>query len=72
MKPNSGYLNQFGYLKYEDSNNLENDGPLELAIKTYQTFYQLKVTGKLNSNTVKQMKIPRCDYLIFINGKLVL
>ena len=54
------YLNQFGYLKYEDSNNLENDEALELAITTYQTFYQLEVTGKLDSNTFKQMTIPHC------------
>ena len=54
------YLNQFGYLKYEDSNNLENDEALELAIKMYQTFYQLEVTRKLDSNTIKQMTIPHC------------
>ena len=67
------YLNQFGYLKYEDSNNLENDEALELAIKTYQTFYQLEVTGKsLIPTPSSKWQFRIVDYLIFINGKLVI
>lgn len=45
---------------------------MEVAIKTYQTFFDLKVTGKLDADTVKQMSIPRCGVADGINnGSLI-
>lgn len=45
---------------------------MEVAIKTYQTFFDLKVTGKLDADTVKQMSIPRCGVADSINnGSLI-
>ena len=67
------YLNKYGYLNYEDSNNFEEDEfdeALEVAIKTYQTFFHLKVTGKLDTDTVKKMSMPRCGVADIINGSL--
>lgn len=72
------YLNKFGYLNYEDSNNVklhvehddEFDEAFELALKTYQKYYHLKVTGKLDSDTIKQMARPRCGVADVINGNL--
>ncbi|KAK4602941.1 hypothetical protein RGQ29_011788 [Quercus rubra] len=67
------YLNRFGYLNYKDSNNFEDDEfdeALEVAIKTYQTYFHLKVTGKLDTDTIKQMSIPRCGVPDIINGSL--
>nr|XP_023911837.1 metalloendoproteinase 2-MMP-like [Quercus suber] len=67
------YLNKFGYLNYKDSNNFEDDEfdeALEVAIKTYQTHFHLKVTGKLDTNTIKQMSIPRCGVPDIINRSL--
>ncbi|KAF8370048.1 hypothetical protein HHK36_031920 [Tetracentron sinense] len=64
------YLKKFGYLNYGGNsndvklaghaNNDEFDELLESAIKTYQINYKLKATGSLDSQTVKQMMIPRC------------
>ena len=67
------YLNKYGYLNYEDSNNFEEDEfdeALEVAIKTYQTFFHLKVTGKLDTDTIKKMSMPRCGVADIINGNL--
>ncbi|KAI6700632.1 hypothetical protein NL676_014956 [Syzygium grande] len=36
------------------------DKTLELALKSYRKFYHLKVTGKLDCDTVKQMSARRC------------
>ncbi|KAF8407967.1 hypothetical protein HHK36_007107 [Tetracentron sinense] len=41
---------------------------LESAIKTYQLNYHLNVTGSLDSDTVKQMTMPRCGVADIING----
>ncbi|KAF8370068.1 hypothetical protein HHK36_031899 [Tetracentron sinense] len=72
------YLKKFGYLNYGASNNHklahahenndEFDDPLESAIKTYQQNYHLKVTGRLDSQTVKQMMMPRCGVPDITNG----
>ncbi|KAL0014792.1 hypothetical protein SO802_001861 [Lithocarpus litseifolius] len=67
------YLNKYGYLNYEDSNNFEEDEfdeAMEVAIKAYQTFFHLKVTGKLDIDTTKQMSIPRCGVPDIMNGSL--
>lgn len=69
------YLEKFGYLSYPHSNNSlshanddEFDGLLDSAVKTYQLNHNLKVTGNLDSRTVKQMMMPRCGVPDIING----
>ncbi|KAG6720806.1 hypothetical protein I3842_03G079700 [Carya illinoinensis] len=61
------YLNRFGYLGYEtaDKHSIEDDDDefdegMESALKMYQKYYNLKVTGRLDSDTIKQMNVPRC------------
>ncbi|KAJ9135238.1 hypothetical protein P3X46_032446 [Hevea brasiliensis] len=56
------HLRKFGYYPSDDTNNLNDDfdNLLESALKTYQKFYKLKVTGSLDSATIKNMMIPRC------------
>ncbi|KAF8370067.1 hypothetical protein HHK36_031898 [Tetracentron sinense] len=60
------YLKNFGYLDYNvklaHSKSDEFDELLESAIKTYQLNYHLKATGTLDSQTVKQMMMPRCGF----------
>ncbi|XP_057983580.1 metalloendoproteinase 2-MMP-like [Malania oleifera] len=66
------YLENFGYLNYETSRRFVNDNEfddlLESAIKTYQSFYHLNVTGNLDSKTVEMMMIPRCGVPDIFNG----
>ncbi|KAL3723199.1 hypothetical protein ACJRO7_035387 [Eucalyptus globulus] len=45
------------------------DETLESALKLYQSFYRLKVTGKLDADAVKQMSIPRCGVPDFIRPR---
>ncbi|KAJ9135249.1 hypothetical protein P3X46_032457 [Hevea brasiliensis] len=55
------YLKNLGY--YPTETNLVTDHfdeVMESALKTYQNYYRLKVTGKLDSDTIKEMMIPRC------------
>nr|XP_048327659.1 metalloendoproteinase 1-MMP-like [Ziziphus jujuba var. spinosa] len=60
------YLKKFGYLNNYDEATLNNDqddyfdDTLESAVKLYQKNYNLSVTGKLVSATIKQMSLPRC------------
>ncbi|KAJ6877764.1 metalloendoproteinase 1-like [Populus alba x Populus x berolinensis] len=42
------YLKRFGYY------------PSDSALKTYQNYFHLNVTGILDDSTIKQMMIPRC------------
>ncbi|XP_030469877.2 metalloendoproteinase 1-like [Syzygium oleosum] len=65
------YLKAFGYLDYEDVNDValmddKFDETLESALKSYQKFYRLKVTGKLDVDTVKLMSVPRCGVPDFV------
>ncbi|KAL5569514.1 hypothetical protein UlMin_026089 [Ulmus minor] len=64
------YLEKFGYFHSSNphSNDDEFDDFLESAIKTYQQNYYLKVTGSLDSDTVKHMIMPRCGVPDYING----
>jgi hypothetical protein len=55
------YLKRFGY--YPSDVNLmtsDFDDLLESALKTYQNYFHLNVTGILDDSTIKQMMIPRC------------
>ncbi|KAL7098606.1 hypothetical protein ACP275_09G028100 [Erythranthe tilingii] len=61
------YLTYLGYLNRNNCSNnqkLKNDNifdkPLQLALKKYQKFYNLNVTGVLDSKTVAKMHKPRC------------
>ncbi|XP_033116709.1 matrix metalloproteinase-16-like [Anneissia japonica] len=57
------FLTSFGYLK---SNNMM--GPSEIksskavkrAVENFQRFYNITVTGKMDSKTLEAMKKPRC------------
>lgn len=68
------YMEKFGYLNYENSNNQTHandddfDELLESAIKTYQLNYHLKSTGVLDANTVAKMRTPRCGVADIVNG----
>ncbi|MCL7022335.1 hypothetical protein MKW94_029300 [Papaver nudicaule] len=68
------YLRKFGYLDVyknhtEHEDNDEFDDILESGIRTYQFNYHLKATGKLDAQTVKQMRLPRCGVPDIVNGK---
>ena len=54
------YFKAFGY--YPNGINLtdEFDDSLESALKTYQKLYRLEITGRISSDTIKEMLIPRC------------
>ncbi|XP_051117717.1 metalloendoproteinase 3-MMP-like [Andrographis paniculata] len=65
------YLEQFGYLKYENQAHLdvnEFDTNLETALKTYQENFNITPTGILDDATIAQMTIPRCGVPDIING----
>ncbi|CAK9159964.1 unnamed protein product [Ilex paraguariensis] len=69
------YLENFGYLSLSYSKLNQTyvksdvfDDLLEFAIKTYQLYYNLKVTGVLDDNTVSMMTLPRCGLPDIING----
>ena len=70
------YLEQFGYLSYNShsKNQIRTDDDdyfddlLESAIKSYQTNYHLKATGKLDSETVSEMMSSRCGVADIVNG----
>ncbi|GLJ20536.1 hypothetical protein SUGI_0373640 [Cryptomeria japonica] len=56
------YFQKFGYLSISDGENVteEFDEMTESAIKMYQQNFGLKVTGKLDEQTVTQLMTPRC------------
>ncbi|CAK7324717.1 unnamed protein product [Dovyalis caffra] len=56
------YLKKFGYFPNDDINIMTSDfdDHLESALKTYQKYFHLNITGNLDSTTIKQMMIPRC------------
>ena len=50
------FLNQYHYISTSRSGNHN----VKLAIRRFQRFAGLKVTGKLDRATIDQMKKPRC------------
>ncbi|KAI3714144.1 hypothetical protein L1987_72735 [Smallanthus sonchifolius] len=62
------YLSHFGYLSYQKNHSVTNtkednfDEELETAIKSYQVYYHLNVTGTLDAPTVSKMVMPRCGF----------
>ncbi|WCJ20892.1 matrix metalloproteinase [Euphorbia peplus] len=65
------YLSKFGYYPSESDSilNDEFDDVLEYAIKTYQNYHKLDITGKLDSNTMKKLMTPRCGVPDITNMK---
>nr|KYP39815.1 Metalloendoproteinase 1 [Cajanus cajan] len=56
------YLRKFGYLK-NDKNNSSNDHfdeNVESALKNYQTYHNLRISGEVNAETIERMSLPRC------------
>lgn len=68
------YFQKFGYLSIPDGENAteEFDEMLESAIKMYQQNFGLKVTGKLDQQTVSHLMTPRCGREDVINGTSVM
>ncbi|KAI3756790.1 hypothetical protein L1987_56613 [Smallanthus sonchifolius] len=62
------YLSHYGYLNYQRNPNVIDpkkdyfDEELEAAIKLYQVYYHLNVTGMLDAPTVFMMIMPRCGF----------
>ncbi|KAJ0483506.1 putative envelysin [Helianthus annuus] len=55
------YMQRFGYLQVsETSINDEFNEEFEVAITRYQRKLDLTVTGKLDTETISQMTVPRC------------
>ncbi|KAG8477261.1 hypothetical protein CXB51_030424 [Gossypium anomalum] len=55
------YLKTFGYYSINGGSLTDSfDDVLEAALKSYQQHYRLKVTGRIDSNTLKKMSTPRC------------
>jgi len=51
------------------NNNLINNKSIEIAIKKFQKYAGLNITGQLDSETLKMMKMPRCGHPDVINSK---
>ncbi|KAK4419598.1 Metalloendoproteinase 1 [Sesamum alatum] len=60
------YLSHFGYMNRNNNTTPTHqtddffDDNLELAVKSYQTFFKLAVNGIMDANTVAKMSRPRC------------
>ncbi|KAL0459165.1 UNVERIFIED_CONTAM: Metalloendoproteinase 5-MMP [Sesamum latifolium] len=62
------YLANLGYIDHTNPtiqthlNNDVFDDTLETAVRKYQKFYNLKITGRLDQETVKQLQEPHCGF----------
>lgn len=66
------HLSYLGYIDHDNiyrQNENENtfDDPLEFALKKYQEFYDLNITGVLDATTISNMQEPRCGMPDFYN-----
>ncbi|KAL1549940.1 neutrophil collagenase [Salvia divinorum] len=65
------YLRRYGYFDYAQLNleiGASEEQILELATKTYQENFGIKPTGKLDDETLSQMKTARCGNRDIIDG----
>ncbi|GLJ20533.1 hypothetical protein SUGI_0373600 [Cryptomeria japonica] len=69
------YFQKFGYLSISDGENAteEFDEVTESAVKMYQQNFGLKVTGKIDQQTVTQLMTPRCgrEDVMKLNGSQI-
>ncbi|XP_047309427.1 metalloendoproteinase 5-MMP-like [Impatiens glandulifera] len=69
------YLVKYGYLMHNPSTTDEGfevlDDAVEEAIRKYQLFYHLDVTGVLDEHTLSLMTKPRCGFPDLINGTTI-
>ncbi|KAM7261654.1 hypothetical protein ACFE04_020731 [Oxalis oulophora] len=66
------YLKTYGYYNPNQITSLSNDDfddHLQYAIEEYQEFFNINVTGMLDYDTIKQMRMPRCGVADIIHGK---
>lgn len=58
------YLKMFGYYPKDRNDHInltdDFDDILENALKTYQKYFGLKITGYLDSDTIREITTPRC------------
>jgi hypothetical protein len=64
LKELKHHLKNIGYYPKDHQHDIklsdDFDEIFESALKTYQKNYRLKVTGSLDSDTIKELMIPRC------------
>ncbi|KAL9379103.1 hypothetical protein Peur_027585 [Populus x canadensis] len=64
LKELKHHLKNIGYYPKDHQHDMklsdDFDEIFESALKTYQKNYRLKVTGSLDSDTIKELMIPRC------------
>ncbi|CAI9734326.1 matrixin family metalloprotease [Octopus vulgaris] len=65
------FLMQFGYIDNSPYSPLSLTNPTTEALKKFQEFANLNVTGEFNTETIKQMSSPRCGVPDMFNGKTV-
>ncbi|CAK8536943.1 unnamed protein product [Lathyrus sativus] len=54
------YFSDFGYLQQSAPFNDTLDDVTISALKTYQKYFNLQITGDLNNETLQQILLPRC------------
>lgn len=62
------YFHRFGYITTADNFTDDFDDILQSAIKTYQKNFNLKLTGNIDSSTLRQIVKPRCGNPDMIDG----
>ncbi|KAK7381355.1 hypothetical protein VNO78_33991 [Psophocarpus tetragonolobus] len=62
-----GFLQHFGYLRKGNSLNDSFDENVESALRHYQEFHHIPVSGEVDEETIKTMSLPRCGMPDIIN-----